>query len=66
MRRFPPPWAVERIAGGFKVLDASNGSHQTPGAILNFEVSWFPFALRRYCREADKERETFERVELCF
>ena len=42
-----------------------NGSHQTPGAILNFEVSWFPFALRRYCREADKERETFERVELC-
>ena len=22
-RRFPPPWTVERIAGGFKVLDAN-------------------------------------------
>ena len=22
-RRFPPPWQVEQIAGGFKVLDAS-------------------------------------------
>ena len=21
-RRFPPPWTVERIPGGFKVLDA--------------------------------------------
>jgi hypothetical protein len=21
-RRFPPPWAVERIEGGYKVLDA--------------------------------------------
>ena len=22
-RRFPPPWTVEQIPGGFKVLDAS-------------------------------------------
>jgi len=22
-RRFPPPWQVEQIAGGFKVVDAS-------------------------------------------
>ena len=22
MRRFPPPWSVERIPGGYKVLDA--------------------------------------------
>ncbi len=22
-RRFPPPWQVDQIAGGFKVLDAS-------------------------------------------
>jgi hypothetical protein len=22
-RRFPPPWAVERIPGGYKVLDAN-------------------------------------------
>jgi hypothetical protein len=22
-RRFPPPWQVEQIDGGFKVLDAS-------------------------------------------
>ena len=22
-RRFPPPWRVEQIPGGFKVLDAS-------------------------------------------
>jgi hypothetical protein len=22
-RRFPPPWIVEQIDGGFKVLDAS-------------------------------------------
>jgi len=26
MRRFPPPWTVERIAGGFKVLDANGQS----------------------------------------
>jgi hypothetical protein len=23
MRRFPPPWTVEKIPGGFKVLDAN-------------------------------------------
>ena len=23
MRRFPPPWTVEQIPGGYKVLDAS-------------------------------------------
>jgi len=23
MRRFPPPWAVEDIDGGFKVIDAN-------------------------------------------
>jgi hypothetical protein len=23
MRRFPPPWTVEQIPGGFKVLDAN-------------------------------------------
>ena len=23
MRRFPPPWTVEALDGGFKVLDAS-------------------------------------------
>jgi hypothetical protein len=23
-RRFPPPWQVEQIPGGFKVLDASS------------------------------------------
>jgi len=22
-RRFPPPWTVEQITGGFKVLDAN-------------------------------------------
>jgi hypothetical protein len=26
MRRFPPPWTVERIPGGFKVLDANQQS----------------------------------------
>ena len=26
MRRFPPPWTVERIPGGFKVLDAEGQS----------------------------------------
>jgi hypothetical protein len=25
-RRFPPPWTVERIPGGFKVLDANGQS----------------------------------------
>ena len=25
-RRFPPPWSVEKIAGGFKVCDASGQS----------------------------------------
>jgi hypothetical protein len=25
-RRFPPPWQVEQIPGGFKVLDASGQS----------------------------------------
>lgn len=26
MTRFPAPWAVERIAGGFKVIDANGQS----------------------------------------
>ena len=26
MRRFPPPWTVEAIPGGFKVLDADGQS----------------------------------------
>jgi hypothetical protein len=26
MRRFPPPWTIERIAGGFKVIDANGQS----------------------------------------
>ena len=26
MRRFPPPWTVEKIPGGFKVLDANQQS----------------------------------------
>jgi len=26
MRRFPAPWTVEKIAGGFKVLDANGQS----------------------------------------
>jgi hypothetical protein len=25
-RRFPPPWSVEKIPGGFKVLDANGRS----------------------------------------
>ncbi|MGC2409373.1 MAG: hypothetical protein WA441_05115 [Methyloceanibacter sp.] len=25
-RRFPPPWTVEKIPGGFKVLDANGQS----------------------------------------
>ena len=25
-RRFPPPWTVEQIPGGFKVLDANGQS----------------------------------------
>jgi hypothetical protein len=25
-RRFPPPWTIEKIAGGFKVLDANGKS----------------------------------------
>jgi len=25
-RRFPPPWSVEQIPGGFKVVDASGQS----------------------------------------
>ena len=24
MRRFPPPWSVETLSGGFKVVDANN------------------------------------------
>jgi hypothetical protein len=23
MRRFPPPWTVEKIPGGFKIVDAN-------------------------------------------
>ena len=30
-RRFPPPWQVEQMPGGFKVLDASG---QGPGVHL--------------------------------
>src|SRR6516225_8111874 len=26
MRRFPPPWTVEKIAGGLKVIDANGQS----------------------------------------
>jgi hypothetical protein len=26
MRRFPPPWTVEQIPGGYKVLDATGQS----------------------------------------
>jgi hypothetical protein len=26
MRRFPPPWTVDKIAGGFKVCDANGQS----------------------------------------
>ena len=26
MRRFPPPWAVEKIPGGLKVVDANGQS----------------------------------------
>ena len=26
MRRFPPPWTVEKIAGGLKVVDANGQS----------------------------------------
>jgi hypothetical protein len=26
MRRFPPPWTIEKIPGGFKVLDANSQS----------------------------------------
>ena len=26
MRRFPPPWTVEQIPGGFKVIDANGQS----------------------------------------
>jgi len=26
MRRFPPPWTVEKIPGGYKVLDANGQS----------------------------------------
>jgi hypothetical protein len=29
-RRFPPPWAVETIPGGFKVLDANGQSLEEP------------------------------------
>jgi hypothetical protein len=25
-RRFPPPWTVERLPGGFKVIDADGQS----------------------------------------
>jgi len=25
-RRFPPPWSVERLPGGFKVIDANGQS----------------------------------------
>ena len=27
MRRFPPPWTVEALDGGFKVVDATVGAH---------------------------------------
>ena len=26
MRRFPPPWTIEQIPGGYKVLDANGQS----------------------------------------
>jgi hypothetical protein len=26
MRRFPPPWTIERLPGGFKVIDAKGQS----------------------------------------
>ena len=26
MRRFPPPWTVQRLPGGFKVIDANGQS----------------------------------------
>jgi hypothetical protein len=39
-RRFPPPWTVEKIPGGFKVLDANGQSlaylyaRETPEAAI--------------------------------
>jgi hypothetical protein len=32
MRRFRPPWTVEQIPGGYKVLDASGQSLASMGA----------------------------------
>jgi hypothetical protein len=26
MRRFPPPWKIEQVDGGFKVIDANGAS----------------------------------------
>jgi hypothetical protein len=29
-RRFPPPWTMERLPGGFKVIDATGGKLGSP------------------------------------
>ena len=36
LRRFPPPWTVEQIPGGYKVKDANGQSLQTePGCVFD-------------------------------
>jgi hypothetical protein len=50
-RRFPPPWTVEKIPGGFKVVDANKQalaylySRETPGdaniaGVLTEDEAW--------------------------
>ena len=43
-RRFPPPWQVEQIPGGFKVLDASGQALVYVGACKTSEQADFAAA----------------------
>ena len=48
MRRFPPPWTVEKIPGGFKVLVlTSNLSHMSMRARLRADAAKVMARLRQ-------------------
>jgi hypothetical protein len=33
-RKFPPPWTVEQIRGGFKLIDANGQALERDGGLL--------------------------------
>ena len=38
-RRFPPPWTVEQIPGGYKVLDANGQSNADIAKVLTMDAA---------------------------